>query len=220
MRASSALTARLVDDLNLSERLSKMQGQEIGPSDVVKILQRAGVKHVLVGAHAISAWAGDPRATIDVDLIAARPSQAQKVLAEAFPELTVEEHPVVIRFKREGREAIDVIRPISDPIFKEALKHSVKVRIGRMNIDVPRLEMALALKFSAMISLTRQTKDKYQDAHDFIAMAQHNPMIDYAKLKAFGEIVYPGGGPEILKLVDDAKAGRRLEFKSKILSDS
>src|SRR3954463_11658577 len=102
---------RLAEDIGLSERLSRMQGQEIGPTEVVKALQKANVKHVLVGAHAISAWAGDPRATIDVDLIASNPAQARKALEAAFPQFTVEEHPVVIRFKWEGRERIDVIRP-------------------------------------------------------------------------------------------------------------
>ncbi|HEY1683338.1 MAG TPA: hypothetical protein VGG19_01125 [Tepidisphaeraceae bacterium] len=212
MLTSPARLPRLDEDINLSERLSRMQGQEIGPSDVVKVLQNGGVKHVLVGAHAISAWAGDPRATIDVDLIASRPAQAKKVLSAAFPHLTVEEHPVVIRFKMNGREAIDVIRPTSSAIFKAALKHSVKVKIAGVLADAPQLEMALALKFAAMISITRQIKDKYQDAHDFIAMVQHNSRIDLSKIEAFGELVYSGGAKEILKLVEDAKAGRRLEF--------
>src|SRR5438477_8521834 len=124
IRPASEARELVAEDLSLSEKLSRMQGQEIGPSDVVKALQRAKVRHVLVGAHAISAWARDPRATIDVDVIASRPAQARKVLAEAFPGLTIEEHPVVIRFKRDGREVIDVIRPTSSPIFKAALKHS------------------------------------------------------------------------------------------------
>src|SRR5437764_12216427 len=107
---------RLAEDIGLSERLSRMQGQEIGPTDVVKVLRKAKVRHVIVGAHAISAWAGDPRATIDVGLVAANPGQARKALEAAFPELTVEEHLVVIRFKLEGKERIDVIRPSSSPI--------------------------------------------------------------------------------------------------------
>lgn len=213
MIASTAKSSpSLVDDLNLSERLSRMQGQEIGPSDVVKILQRAELKHVLVGAHAISAWAGEPRATLDVDLIAARPKPTKEAILAAFPSLIVEEHPVVIRFKRDGRAAIDLIRPTSSAIFKAALKHSVRVKLAGVLTDVPRLEMALALKFAAMVSPTRQLKDKYQDAHDFIAIIQHNAELDAGKLESFGELAYPGGGEEIMKLAADARAGRRLEF--------
>jgi hypothetical protein len=204
--------SELADDIRLSERLSRMQGQEIGPRDVVSVLQAAGAKHVLVGAHAISAWAGDPRATMDVDVVASRPAQARDALSAAFPDLTVEEHPVVIRFLRERRQVIDVIRPTSSPIFNAALSNVVRVTLGDIEVDVPRLEMALALKFAAMASPTRQVKDKYQDAHDFIAMVQHNANIDSAKLTEFAELIYPGGGADVAKLVADARAGRRLEF--------
>src|SRR2546423_1657250 len=146
IRSTDDPVAGLAEDLGLSERLSQMQGQEIGPTDVIKVLQKANVKHVLVGAHAISAWAGDPRATIDVDIVASRPAQARKALEAAFPDLTVEEHPVVIRFKSGGKERIDIFRPTSFPIFKAALKYATKVRLGKINADVPQLEMALALK--------------------------------------------------------------------------
>jgi hypothetical protein len=202
----------LADEIRLSERLSRMQGQDIGPGDVVAVLQAAGLKHVLVGAHAISAWAGDARATLDVDVVASQPAQARNALAEAFPDLTIEEHPIVIRFLRGRRQVIDVIRPTSSPIFKAALQHVVRTKLGSIEVDVPQLEMALALKFAAMASPTRQVKDKYQDAHDFIAMVQHNANIDSMKLTEFAELIYPGGRADIAKLVADARAGHRLEF--------
>jgi hypothetical protein len=202
----------LAEELGLSERLSRMQGQEIGPSDVIKILRAAKVRHLLVGAHAISAWAGDARATLDVDVIAARPAQARDALAQAFPDLSIEEHPVVIRFKRDGREVIDVIRPTSAPIFKAALKHGQAVKIGNLMVDVPQLEMALALKFTSMTSPTRALEDRYQDAHDFIRMVKHNSIIDAERLTAFGELAYAGGGNDLLKLLDDARSGRQLKL--------
>jgi hypothetical protein len=113
---------------------------------------------------------------------------------------------------REGRQVIDVIRPTSSPIFKAALKHVIRVKLGTVEVDVPELEMALALKFAAMASATRQLKDKYQDAHDFIAMIQHNAKIDSGKLGEYAELIYPGGGAAVAKLAADARAGRRLEF--------
>ena len=72
--------------------------------------------------------------------------------------------------------------------------------------------MAVALKFAAMASPTRQVQDKYQDAHDFMAMIAHHQKLIDEKLAAFGELVYPGGGKDIIKLKNDALAGRRLEF--------
>jgi hypothetical protein len=212
IRSANDRAVELAEDIGISERLSRMQGQEIGPTDVVKVLQKAKVRHVLVGAHAISAWAGDPRATIDVDLVASNPAQARKALESAFPDLAVEEQPDAIRFTWEGKERIDVLRPSSSPLFKEALKFATKVKLGRIQVDVPKLEMALALKFGAMISGTRPTKDKYQDAHDFMAMIEHNKFVDLEKIERFGELAYAGGGKEILRLVKDARAGKRLEF--------
>jgi hypothetical protein len=202
----------VAEDLGLSERLSRMQGQEIGPSNVIRVLQTAGVEHVLVGAHADSALAGDPRATMDVDGIAAQPERARDALAAAFPDLIVEEYPVVIRFKRENREAIDVIRPSSAPIFRAALQHTRRVPMEDLQAVIPTLEMALALKFAAMVSIGRQVKDRYQDAHDFIALVEHAPSTADETLSQLGELAYAGGGRELLKLVADARAGRRLEF--------
>jgi hypothetical protein len=204
--------ASLSEDLATSERLSRMQGQEITPSVVITILQKANVQHVLVGAHAISAWAGDPRATIDVDLIAAKPNEARKALAAAFPDLTVEDHPVVIRFMRNKKEVIDIIKPSSAPIFQAALKHTTRTKIENLQTDVPQLEMAIALKFAAMASPTRQVEDKHQDAHDFIRMVKHNSSIDAEKLTSFAELVYAGGGPAILTLLEDIRAGRQITF--------
>jgi hypothetical protein len=205
-------TTGLAEELRLSERLSRMQGQEIGPSDVIRVLQSAGVEHVLVGAHAISALAGDPRATMDVEVIAEHPERARDALAAAYPDLRVEEHPVAIRFKRENREAIDIIRPSSSPVFRAALQHTRRVPMADVQAVVPTLEMALALKFAAMVSIGRQVKDRYQDAHDFIALVERAGSAEDQTLSRLGELVYPGGGQEILKLVADARAGRRLEF--------
>jgi hypothetical protein len=170
LRPARESSPTLAEDLTLSERLSRMQGQAITPSAVIRVLQQAKVRHVLVGAHAISAWAGDPRATIDVDIVAADPNQARDALAAALGELTVEDHPVVIRFKRGGREVIDIIKPSSSPIFQAALKHTTRSKIEELQTDVPQLEMAIALKFAAMASPTRQVEDKHLDSHDFIRM--------------------------------------------------
>ena len=121
--------AELSDELELSVELSRMQGQTIEPGAVIRVLDDAQLKYVLVGAHAISALGGDPRATMDVDVIAAQPAKARDALSRAFPQLTVEEHPVVIRFKQQGREVIDIIRPTAAPIFEAALEHTTQVKL-------------------------------------------------------------------------------------------
>jgi hypothetical protein len=50
------------------------------------------------------------------------------------------------------------------------------------------------------------------DAGDFIAIVKANERIDLAFLERLGDLVYPGGGREILKLVADARAGKTLRI--------
>jgi hypothetical protein len=200
------------DDLALGERLSIMQGRVLGPSDVAKPLNAAGIQFVLVGGHAINAWTNEPRATVDIDIIAEKPTRARDVLAAAFPDLTIEEHPVVIRFKDQTHEAIDIIRPESSPLFKRVLKLAQPIAVGVIEIRIPEREAMLALKFAAFVMPTRRMEDRYIDARDFMLVAKSPQPLDETKLRELGELVYAGGGSELLKLVEDARAGRRLEF--------
>jgi len=202
----------LAEDVGLSERLSRMQGQDIGPSDVARVLNAAKVKFVLVGAHAISGYTGRPRATLDVDVISDAPKKAMNALSAAFPDLEVQDHPVVIRFLRDKREAIDVIKASSSPLFRRILKATRTVHIGGEPVPVPILEAALAAKFAAMVSPTRKVTDRVQDGVDFARAVEMSKRLDLKLLEELGQLVYDGGGREILKLVQDAKAGRRLEF--------
>lgn len=215
-RTMSAITTTIpgpsAADLTLGERLSLMQGRTLTPSDVAKPLIAAGLKFVLVGGHAINAWTGEPRATIDIDIIAERPAKARDVLRAAFPQLSVEEHPVVIRFKDAAMEAIDIIRPDSSPLFKRVLKLTHTVKLGGLEVLIPQQEAALALKFAALVMPTRRLEDRYIDARDFILVAKSLAAPDETKLAELGELAFTGGGNELLKLVADARAGRRLEF--------
>ena len=68
------------------------------------------------------------------------------------------------------------------------------------------------MKFAAMVSVHRAYEDKLIDGRDFIYMVKKNSELDPDTLQRLGELVYSGGGKEILKLVADARAGKRLEF--------
>ena len=54
--------------------------------------------------------------------------------------------------------------------------------------------------------------DKLIDAGDLLRVIEANATIDLNLLADLGELVYAGGGKEILKLVADARAGKKLEF--------
>ena len=86
------------------------------------------------------------------------------------------------------------------------------VRAGRDSYAIPCLEMALAMKFAAMISLLRDDGKKHLDAHDFIAMIQANPTVDLKLIADLGELVYAGGGKEVVAMVGRVRSGERLVF--------
>jgi hypothetical protein len=78
---------------------------------------------------------------------------------------------------------------------------------------VPTLEMALTCKFAPMISLMRVDKKKLIDAADFIDIVEKNAdSIDLDALAELGDVVYNGGGKEIVELVRKVRAGEKLEL--------
>lgn len=66
----------------------------IAPLEVIRVLNAANVRFMLVGTHALGGWTCRPRTTTDVDiLIGARLlTKAVRVLLTAFPQLRGEEH--------------------------------------------------------------------------------------------------------------------------------
>lgn len=207
-----SLLPRPADDLAMGMRLSMSQGREIQPIDIFKILNAAGLKAVLIGAHAVNVRTGRPRATVDVDLVAAKPKNVVQALQLAFPHLVLEDHPVVYRFKDDRREAIDVIKPRSSPLFARILKLTEEIEVDGIPLRIPDIEAMLALKFASMVTPTRQIEDRYADARDFILVAKGASSLIEPKLDELGELVFPGGGKNLLKLVADARAGRRLDI--------
>jgi hypothetical protein len=187
----------------------------ITPLQVVEVLNEAGVKFMLVGLHGIGGWLREARATEDVDVLVAMRglNKAVNALLVAFPQLEAEDNPVVTRLrdKETGDVRIDVMKP-NQELFREGLKHTQTVESKGQVYKIPSLEMALTMKFAPMISLNRADKDKYQDAHDFMQIIDSNPNIDLEKLAQLGELVYPGGGKEIVEKVRQVRAGEKLHL--------
>jgi hypothetical protein len=185
------------------------------PLHVIRVLNAAGVKFMLVGAHGIGGWMDEPRATQDVDIVVAtrHHKKALKALLEKFGHLEADDHDVVTRLRdRETHKvAIDVMKQ-NQQLYRVALKHTHTVTSGGEIYQIPSLEMALAMKFASMISLHRADIDKYQDAHDFGRMVISNPEIDLEKVAQLGELVYPGGGNEIAEKIRQVRAGEKLNL--------
>ncbi len=201
-------------DLGTAATLSSQQVEDvISPLDVISVLNDAGISFVLVGAYGLGGWRGKPRATEAVDVVVARKhlKKATRILLTAFPQLIADDEAVVIRLRdRESRAVvIDLMKPIPS-LYAETFKHTHSVEAQGQRYRVPSLEMALAMKFAAMISPNRQDADKHLDAHDFIYMVQRNPAIDMETLVYLGDLAFAGGGKRLQELVQDVRAGRKL----------
>jgi hypothetical protein len=185
----------------------------IGPTDVMDVLNEAGVRFMLMGNYGMTGWRGEPRATVDVDVLARQRdrSKAERAVRDAFPRLGVVDSTGATRFLDPaiGKPLIDLMNP-TQPLFKVAFRQTVLVE---GDYRIPNLELALACKYAAMMAPDRPNYRKFLDAADFISMVDHNPStIRQARLRQLGEKVYQGGGAEVLQMVEDARAGRRLKF--------
>lgn len=193
-------------------KLSTMQGSPLSPAQVARVLNAAKLNYAIIGAHAVNAYSGKPRATVDVDLVAMRPKAAAAALTEEFPQLTSQVTPVVIRLFANGAEAVDVIQPTSAPLFKRILSLKRTIKLGQTPAVIPIAEAVVALKFQSMVSLTRKMTDRVQDAVDLARIAIEVPELDLEMVKELGDVVFTGGGKELLKHMADARVGKRIEF--------
>jgi hypothetical protein len=199
-----------------SALLSSMQMEKaIPPQDVIKVLDRAKISFVLVGAYGLAGWRKESRATEDVDVVvsAKQIKKAVKVLCQAFPHLEPVDLPVVVRLRDRDTQdvAIDVMKPLQQP-YRDVFKHTHTVHSGGQKYRVPSLEMAILMKFSSMTSLYRANEDRHRDAQDFIRMVKRNPELDTNKLAELGTLLYPDGGKDVLDMVRKALAGETLNI--------
>jgi len=201
-------------ELDKSTQLSSFQvAKAISPLDVVRVLNRAKIPFVLVGAYGLAGWTKESRATEDVDVVVAarHVKKAVRVLLGAFEDLEEIDLPVVVRLYVRGSQnvVIDVMKPVQQP-YLDVFKHTHRVQSEGQSFRVPSLEMAIVMKFSAMTSLYRADKDKFQDAHDFILLVENNSGFDRDKLAELASHIYPDGGKDILELARKVLAGEKL----------
>ena len=101
------------------------------------------------------------------------------------------------------------MKPVQQP-YREVFRHTHALQIEGESVRVPSVEMAVAMKFSAMASLYRSAENKHQDAHDFILMVKGNPDLDEKEMSRLASLIYPDAGKNLLELVRKARAGETL----------
>jgi hypothetical protein len=196
--------------------LSKYQVPTVIPvADVIRLLNRAKISYVLVGAYGLAGWRKEGRATEDVDVVVAAKQlkKAVKVLIGAFPNLEPVDLPVVIHLKdRETEDVlVDIMKPMDQP-YREVFKHTRRESLNGEPYRVPTLEMAIVMKFSAMTSLNRAAEDKHRDAHDFIRMVKNNAEIDEQQVAELASLKYAEGGRDALEMIRRARADLTLHL--------
>jgi hypothetical protein len=205
-----------VSSLATSTALSSYYVPEfIDPLDIIKVLNDANVRFMLAGLHGLGGWMHKPRATQDVDILiwARHHKKAVRTLGKAFPHLEIEEFSVVTRCRDRdsGNIVIDLMKA-NQGVFRAAFRHTKKIKVEDQEFLIPSLEMAVVMKFAPMVSPNRPQKNKFQDAHDFMHMIDSNPELDHEVLRELGEMVYAGGGAELLEMVRVVRAGEQLKF--------
>jgi hypothetical protein len=163
----------------------------------------------------LAGWRDTARATEDADLVvmAKHVKKATKLLVTTYSHLDAEDHEVVVRLRdRETKKVAIHLMKTNQPLYGAAFQHAVSTTIKGQTCLIPSLEMSLAMKFAPMISLTRGDYKKYIDAGDFIRIIQVNPDINLETLAELGDLVYPGGGNEIVEKVRQVRAGERLQL--------
>jgi hypothetical protein len=206
----------------LSEQFRRMwqrrAAEMVDLDTILQTLQAKKIPFVLTGAHGISGWTGRPRATKDVDILvkAGRNyARAVNALRSLYPSLEVRQFAGVTAFFLPGEKTslLDVAYP-HRPDLEKTLRTAVWVGEGTHRYRVPALETALANKYGAMLTLSRDPGKTAQDAVHFFYMVKHSTEeeqrpIDLENLRELGEKVRPGGGGvEIVRLVEEAKGGK------------
>src|SRR5579871_6364123 len=107
----------------ITRTLRKMYRPEvcmIAPAEVIVVLNKAGVRFILMGNYGITGWRDEERATQDVDVLVRTRDhrKAVRAVGKAFPRLQVSDYPVVTRFLDPVRVVplIDLMKPVQ-PLF-------------------------------------------------------------------------------------------------------
>ena len=204
----SAEIARFQMECQLDKRF-------LSPLDVIRVLNREKISFVLVGAYGLSGWMSQARATEDVDVVVAlrHVKKAMRLLLGEFSFLEADDQAVVVRLRdKESKDVlIDLMKP-TQPHLRAVFKHVKTIELKQQMYRIPSCEMALALKFAPMVSLARVDKKKLIDAHDFMEIVDKNSDLDEEILLSLGDLVYPGGGKEMIEMIRKVRAGEKLQL--------
>lgn len=132
-----------------------------------------------------------------------------RALRVEFPNLELKQWFVESYFHDPGtKEPVISIKKPVHPLFKTVFRCSIPVSQFHW---LPDLEMGLVWKFGFIMSPDHEPKQQLIDREEFAKTVKSNQgKIKLKKLERLGDKVFTGGGQEIVSLVKEIEAARRL----------
>jgi hypothetical protein len=177
--------------LEASTRLSRYYVPDfIAPVDVARALERASIPFVLLGTHAFGGWMAKPRTCAEVEIMPVDlTSRAAGALEEAFQLRSVEASGRKTVLRREPKSLGSIhVWHASERLHRTAFAKGTSEKADGIDLRFPPLELALAIACDGVTHAV-EPSDRYQHAHDFLAMVHANSAVDYEDLSVFGELL-------------------------------
>lgn len=209
-----------IDNLQKSFELSSQQVEDaVNPLEVAALFEKELVSYVLIGGHMLSFYTGTARATVDVDFIigGADFTRAAKAIDKAYSQFKHNDriYHVTYDSKKSGikdPERIDLVKD-GFPLFREVVqRYCHTIRASKHTVKVPTVEAAIALKFAASISPNRGDENKPVDNADLLRLVRSRGNLDITALAKLGDLVYRGGGKELVSIVEDIRSGKSVSL--------
>ena len=208
------------NNLQKSYELSSQQVEDVvNPLEVAALFEKERVSYALIGGHMLSFYTGTTRATVDVGFIigGADFSRAVKIIDKAYAQFKHNDRVYHVTYDSKTSDQIDPERIdlVKDgfPLFREVVHgYCHTLRASNHTVKVPIVEAAIALKFAASISPNRGDENKPVDNADLLRLVRSRPDLNETALSKLGDLVYQGGGKELVSIVNDIRDGKPVNL--------
>lgn len=209
-----------IENLQKSYELSSQQVEDaVNPLEVAALFEKERVSYVLIGGHMLSFYTGTARATVDVDFIIGGPdfTRAVKAIDKAYTQFKYHDRVYHVTYdsKKSGQKDPERIDLVKDgfPLFQEVVtRYCHTIKANKHTVKIPTVEAAIALKFAASISPNRGDENKPIDNADLLRLVRSRPNLKEEALIKLGNLVYQGGGKELVSIIKDIKAGKAVSL--------
>ncbi len=209
-----------IENLQKSYELSSQQVEDaVSPLEVAALFEEKRFSYVLIGGHMLSFYTGTARATVDVDFIVSGTdfARAAKAVKNAYSQFKAHDQVYHVtydsrRANQKDPERIDLVRD-TFPLFREIVGQYCHILRSREHtVKIPTIEAAIALKFAASISPNRGDENKPVDNADLLRLVRSRSSLDTVALSKLGNLVYQGGGKELISIVEDIRTGKSVSL--------